>query len=233
MKAIHAICVSADGHEFPASHMIGDTWINSGYEGEIARCLPGSVLKVMVGSVMMSDQGLAVSLNDAQVLSCGPGMAVRHFKDGMLKCAIAQKVPDCTERTNLRKWGTGDMFFTYVTRVCMEQKREMVGGQSRVSAGYSYTMTQEQRNMAAAAAAAKARELHLSGMNLNGGVGRGRLNKRKQNPLAARPWMVRKGVPRNPWGAFSYRKPGGPIRRVADGPCPAIVRPAFPSHFRG
>jgi hypothetical protein len=57
----------------------------------------------MVGSVMMSDQGMAVSLNDAQVLSCGPGMAVRHFKDGMLKCAIAQKVPDCTERTNLRK----------------------------------------------------------------------------------------------------------------------------------
>src|ERR1700744_953676 len=173
VKAIHAICVSADGHEFPASHMTPDTWINSGYEGEIARCLPGSVLKVMVGSVMMSDQGLAVSLNDAQVLSCGPGMAVRHFKDGMLKCALATRVPDCTERTNLRKWGTGDMFFTYVTRVCMEQKREMVGGQSRVTAGYSYSMTQEQRDMAAAAGAAMARELHLSGMNLNGGVGRG------------------------------------------------------------
>jgi len=91
----------------------------------------------------------------------------------MLKCAVAQKVPDCTERTNLRKWGTGDMFFSYVTRVCMELKREMVGGQSRVSAGYSYSMTQEQRNMAAAAAAAKARELHLSGITLNGGVGRG------------------------------------------------------------
>jgi len=157
VKAIHAICVSADGHEFPASHMIPDTWINSGTDGEIARCLPGSVLKVMVGSVMMSDQGLVVSLNDAQVLNCGPSMAVRHFKDGMLKCAIAQKVPDCTERTNLRKWGTGDMFFSYVTRVCLELKREM--GQSRASTGT--TMTQEQRAMAAAAAAAKARELHL------------------------------------------------------------------------
>jgi hypothetical protein len=50
-------------------------------------------------------------------------------------------------------------------------KREMVGGSSQVSAGYSYTMTAEQRQMAAAAAAAKARELHLSGMTLNGGVG--------------------------------------------------------------
>ena len=131
-KAIHAICVSADGHQFPASHMTPDTWINSGYEGEIARCLPGSVLKVMVGSVMMSDQGMAVSLNDAQVLSCGPGQAVRHFKDGMLKCAVAQKVPDCTERTNLRKWGTGDMFFTYVTRAFASiSSAEMMGGMSQ------------------------------------------------------------------------------------------------------
>jgi hypothetical protein len=125
VKAIHAICVSADGHEFPASHMIPDTWINSSYEGEIARCLPGSVLKVMVGSLTMSDQGLAVSLNDAQVLSCGPAMAVRHFKGGMLKCASAQTVADDTERANLRKWGTGDMFFTFVTRVCLELKRAM------------------------------------------------------------------------------------------------------------
>ncbi len=91
--------------QFPASHMVGDTWINSGYEGEIARCLPGSVLKVMVGSVMMSTAGMAVSMNDAQILSCAPGQAVRHYKDGMLKCALAEKVVDCTERNNLRKWG--------------------------------------------------------------------------------------------------------------------------------
>jgi hypothetical protein len=171
VKAIHAICVSADGHQFPASHMVGDTWIRSGYEGEIARCLPGSVLKVMVGSVMMSAEGMAVSLNDAQVLSCAPGQAVRHYKDGMLKCALAEKVPDCTERTNLRKWGTNDMFFTYVTRVCLDQKREVVGGSSQVSSSYSYSMTSEQRDMAAQAAQAKARELHLSNMTLNGGVG--------------------------------------------------------------
>ena len=98
-------------------------------------------------------------------------MAARHFKDGMLKCALAIRVPDCTERTNLRKWGTGDMFFTYVTRVCLEQKRELVG--SAVSSGYSFSMTEGQRRMAMAAAAAKARELHLSGMRLNGGVGQG------------------------------------------------------------
>ena len=173
VKAVHAICMGRDGRSFPAARMIGDTWINSGYEGEILRCLPGSTLRVMVGSVMMGEQGMAVSMNDPQILNCAPGQAVRHYKDGMLKCAVAEKVPDCTERNNMRKWGTNDMFFTYVTRVCLDQKREMVGGQSRVSSSYSYSMTTQQREMAAAAAQSKARELRLSGMSLNGGVGQG------------------------------------------------------------
>ena len=42
---------------------------------------------------------------------CAPHQALRHFKNGVLKCALAVPVPDCTERTNLRKFGTGDMFF--------------------------------------------------------------------------------------------------------------------------
>ena len=61
VKSIHAICVSNDGHQFPASHMTPDTWINSGYEGEVARCLPGSTLRVLVGSVLQSSQGMATS----------------------------------------------------------------------------------------------------------------------------------------------------------------------------
>ena len=134
IKSIHAVCVSADGHQFPASHMTPDTWINSGYEGEVARCLPGSTLRVLVGSVMQSDQGMATSYEDAEALVCGAGEAVRHYKDGMLKCAPAEKVVDCTERTNLRKYGTGDMFFTYVSQVCLEQHQELVGGQTKETA---------------------------------------------------------------------------------------------------
>ena len=30
----------------------------------------------------------------------------------------------CTERTNLRKYGTADMFFTYRTKVCLETHEE-------------------------------------------------------------------------------------------------------------
>ena len=40
----------------------------------------------------------------------------------MLKCAPAMPVRDCTERTNLRKYGTGDMFFSYRTRVCVTRE---------------------------------------------------------------------------------------------------------------
>ena len=141
IKAIHAVCVSADHHEFPASHMVGDTWINAGYEGEIARCLPGSSLKVTVGSVIQSTQGAAVSNAHGETLICAPHEALRHFKNGVLKCAVAVPVPDCTERTNLRKFGTGDMFFSYVTKVCLETGRELVGGESREfssTRSYSY-----------------------------------------------------------------------------------------------
>jgi hypothetical protein len=131
VKALHAICVAADGHEFPASHMVGDTWINNGYEGELARCLPGSHLKVVIGAVTQSSEGLAGSFSSGQTLECAPHEALRHFKDGMLKCAVAQPVPDCTERTNLRRYGTGDMFISYRTKVCLQTHQEYSEQMSR------------------------------------------------------------------------------------------------------
>ena len=142
-------------------------------------------------------------------------------------------MPDCTERTNLRKWGTGDMFFTYVTRVCLDLKREMVGGMSQVSSSYSYHMTEEQRNMAAAAAAAKARELHLSGMSMSGGVGRESakqlsefLRRKAMDGQEGRP-AFRAGRPfvcLGVSGAFSPR---------CTWPCPCYCAPAFPTLFQG
>jgi hypothetical protein len=142
VKAIHAVCVASDGREFPASHMIGDTWVEASYEGEVARCIPGSVVKVIIGDVVQSDQGMAGTYESGQRLMCGPHEALRHYKDGMLKCAPAQPVPDCTERTNLRRYGTADFFFSYRANVCAAPARE-----------------------------ARARTLDLSGMSLEGGVG--------------------------------------------------------------
>jgi hypothetical protein len=124
VKAIHALCISADGHQFPASHMVAETWINSSYEGEVARCIPGSHLKVVVGKVMQSNEGMAAGYASGQVLECSAREAIRHYKDGLLKCAAAVSVPDCTERTNLRKYGTGDMFFSYRAKVCLETHEE-------------------------------------------------------------------------------------------------------------
>lgn len=120
VKAVRALCVSADGREFPAAHMTGETWINGAYEGELARCLPGSVLKVVLGKVSQSNQGMAGAFEGAETIQCAPREALRHYKGGVLKCAPAVKVVDCTERTNLRKWGTGDMFVSYASRVCID-----------------------------------------------------------------------------------------------------------------
>jgi hypothetical protein len=138
MKSIHAVCIAADGREFPASHMTGDTWIDNAYEGEIARCIAGSHLKITIGDVVQSDQGMAGTYSKGVILECGEHEAVRHFKEGMLKCAPAVPVPDCTERTNLRKWGTGDMFFTYRSTVCAttrEVSRELELDNTAVSSG--------------------------------------------------------------------------------------------------
>jgi hypothetical protein len=142
VKAIHAVCVSADGHEFPASHMVAETWIDASYEGEIMRCIPGSHLKVTIGDVLQSDQGMAGTYENGQILQCADHEALRHFKGGMLKCAPAVAVPDCTERTNLRKYGTSDLFFTFRTTVCVSSART-----------------------------ASAETLEVTGMSLDGGVG--------------------------------------------------------------
>jgi len=144
VKSVHAVCLSPDGREFPASHMVGDTWIDTGMEGEVLRCIPGAHLKIVLGDVLQTDQGLAGTYASGQTLECGPGEALRHFKDGMLKCVPKVPVKDCTERTNLRRWGTGDMFFSFRTTVCVPQKTSTT---------------------------AASREIELNGLTLNGGVG--------------------------------------------------------------
>jgi len=144
VKSVHAVCISAEGREFPASHMVGETWIDSGIESEVLRCIPGAHLKVTVGDVLQTDQGMAGTYASGQVLECASSEALRHFKDGMLKCVPKVWVKDCTERTNLRRWGSGDMFFSFRTSVCVPQK----------------TASEPTR-----------REIELSGLSLNGGVG--------------------------------------------------------------
>ena len=124
VKSIHAVCVTADHHEFPASHMMGDTWVSASYEGEVARCIPGAHLKINIGKVVQSNEGLAAGISKGEMLECGAHEALRHYKDGMLKCAPAVAVPDCTERTNLRKYGSADMFFSYRAQVCLETHEE-------------------------------------------------------------------------------------------------------------
>ncbi|MBV9330529.1 MAG: hypothetical protein JOZ55_03145 [Alphaproteobacteria bacterium] len=142
MKSIHAMCVSPEGREFPATHMTRETWIDSSYEGEVARCIPGAHLRIVIGDVMQSDQGMA-GTTEGGGFSCGPHEALRHYKNGMLKCAPATWVSDCTERTNLRRYGTGDLFFSYRSKVCV-------------------TPTRTART-----------EADLGGMSLEGGVGPG------------------------------------------------------------
>lgn len=168
VKSIHAECIDRIGEHHPATRMISETWVDSSLSKELYRCLEGSSLKVIIGDVVQSDQGLAGIYEGGQVLVCKSGEALRHFQDGLVKCAIAEKVPDCTERSNLRKYGVGDLFFSYQTQVCarIAQVSESTSSQSHGYAkegyskgGYSSGYTRSEN------------ELQLSGMSLDGGVG--------------------------------------------------------------
>src|SRR5438477_3723608 len=79
----------------------------------LARCIAGATLKVTIGDVLQSDKGMAGTYEHGQILGCGEHEALRHYKNGMLKCVPAVPVRDCTERTNLRRYGSADFFFTY------------------------------------------------------------------------------------------------------------------------
>jgi hypothetical protein len=98
--------------------------------------------------VVDSEQGMAGVFEGAQELTCAPGQALRHYRDGTVKCAAAERRTDCVERTNMRRYGIGDLFFSYRAKVC-----------ARV-ASYSYSR----------AAATSSTEVEVEG-SFSGGVG--------------------------------------------------------------
>jgi hypothetical protein len=150
VKAIHAECIDSSGGKHPAARMLAETWVDSSTNKEIFRCLPGSRLIVTIGDVVQSDKGMAGLYDQGEKLECRASEALRHYTDGAVKCAAAEHVPDCTERTNMRRYGTGDLFFSYKTEVCVNESRSAyVGGYSR--AGGS--------------------TIELNDMSLDGGVG--------------------------------------------------------------
>lgn len=145
VKAVHAVCVDHWGHSHPATRMRPETWIDASYSGELYRCLEGSSLRVIVGHVVQSNEGAAAVYDGGDQIECRSGEALRHFADGLVKCAVAEPVPDCTERTNLRRYGAGDIFFSFQEKVCAQS--------------YSASETMSHAS------------IELSNMTLSGGVG--------------------------------------------------------------
>jgi hypothetical protein len=77
------------GQLHPATRMLGETWIDSSIEQELYRCLLGATLRVAFGEVVQSSHGMAGVYDNGRILICGPGEALRHFTDGLVKCAPA------------------------------------------------------------------------------------------------------------------------------------------------
>ena len=158
VKAIHAVCVSRSGTTHPATRMRPETWVDSTMNAEIYRCLAGSYLRVKIGDVVDSQQGMAGVYEGAQVLECKPGQALRHYRDGTVKCAVAERLSDCVERRNMRRYGIGDVFFSYRAKICARVSWRASSATASSSASYS------------ASTSATATEVEVEG-SFSGGVG--------------------------------------------------------------
>lgn len=121
VRAVRAYCVDARGEQHPASRTFGDTWLDAGYEGEIFRCLEGTHMEAVVGHVVDSQDGMAAVYEGGDELICEPGEALVHLKGGQVRCRKAKTTPECTERQLLRRYGAGDVFFSYrhVVQACI------------------------------------------------------------------------------------------------------------------
>ena len=172
VKSIHAICVANDGHQFPASHMTPDTWINAGYEGEMARWLRCSTLRVLAGRLGDAVQTRAWR---PPINRCRRLLVLRRRRSSQ-----SLQGWHATLRPRRKEWWTapsapifantarGDMFFTYVTKVCLEQHQDLA--ERRPDQGKAPPRP-PRAPKAMPAAQAQSRELHLTGMTFNGGVG--------------------------------------------------------------
>jgi hypothetical protein len=154
VKAVHAVCLDRRGKSHPAARMRAETWIDASYSGEIYRCLEGSSLRVIVGHVVESEQGMAAVYEGGESLECRASESLRHYADGMVKCATQEPVRDCTERRNLRAWGAGDIFFSYQSKVCAKSYSASSSYSARMSRSSGYKS-----------------EIELTGMSVSGGVG--------------------------------------------------------------
>ena len=121
-RTVQAVCIDDKGTPHPASRLDPSISVDTGFSGELFRCMAGTTMQVTLGD---ANAGANMTFANAQTFSCAKGEALAHFPGGDLRCVAQSEERDCNERSLLRRHGPGLKTLTVRTtqKVCVPQTR--------------------------------------------------------------------------------------------------------------
>ncbi|WP_426014806.1 hypothetical protein [Caulobacter sp. DWR2-3-1b2] len=124
---IRAVCLDDKDIPHPASQVTPDRDIDSGYEGELYRCIAGSRMQYVIGAY----EGFSQSNFGGETFVCGKSEALYYGgggagggsglaggpdgRGGAMSCRPQRPARDCNERSLLRRYGAGVKVLTILT----------------------------------------------------------------------------------------------------------------------
>jgi hypothetical protein len=126
---IRAVCLDDRDVPHPASQVTPDRDVDSGYDGELYRCIAGSRMQYVVGAY----EGISESNFGGETYVCGKNEALYYGgggggsgggsglaggpdgRGGALVCRPQKPARDCNERSLLRRYGAGVKVLTILT----------------------------------------------------------------------------------------------------------------------
>jgi len=150
---IRAVCLDDRDVPHPASQVTPDRDIDSGYDGELYRCIAGSRMQYVIGAY----EGLSQSNFGGETYVCGKNEALYYGggagggsglaggpdgpggRGGAVSCRPQRPARDCNERSLLRRYGAGVKVLTILTtEKYTAYREEMIREQS--SSGLSLSL---------------------------------------------------------------------------------------------
>jgi len=122
---IRAVCLDDRDVPHPASQVTPDRDIDSGYDGELYRCIAGSRMQYVVGAY----EGYSNANFGGETYVCGKNEALYYGagsggsglaggpdgRGGAVSCRPQRPARDCNERSLLRRYGAGVKVLTILT----------------------------------------------------------------------------------------------------------------------
>lgn len=128
-RAVQAVCIDDKGAPHPASQVQPGEMIETGYSGEIFRCMAGTRMQVTFGEMADGE----ANFDHGQTMACAKGEALVYGAGGDLSCKPQTPQRNCNERSLLRRHGPGLKIIEarVKEKVCVPQQRTVMTSVTR------------------------------------------------------------------------------------------------------